>query len=79
MDTRQAITKRPYVFKHPTESGFGVVFGTGSYITEEDGTNTDLQSIYGIWDRGEVAPATLHRVRLEETENNSVEYGEEDE
>ena len=33
------------------------------------------------WDhlKGEISPATLHRIRLEETENNSVEYGEEDE
>ena len=40
------------------DGGFLVVFGTGSYITEEDGTSTDIESIYGIWDRGEVSPAT---------------------
>jgi len=28
--------------------------------------------------KGEISPATLHRVRLVETENNGVEYGEED-
>jgi hypothetical protein len=27
-------------------------------------------------DSGEIAPAVLHRVRLVETENNSVEYSE---
>ena len=32
-----------------------------------------------IWDalKGEIAPATLHRIRLVETRNNSVEYSEE--
>jgi type IV pilus assembly protein PilY1 len=56
--TRQPITKRPYVVKHPTESGFMVVTGTGSYVTENDGTSTTIQSLYGIWDRDEVQPAT---------------------
>ncbi len=35
-----------------------------------------------VWDalKGEIAPAVLHRIRLEETPNNSVEYaGEEEE
>ncbi len=35
-----------------------MIFGTGSYITEEDGVSTDIQSVYGVWDRGEVNPAT---------------------
>ncbi|TDJ31749.1 MAG: hypothetical protein E2O59_00255 [Gammaproteobacteria bacterium] len=56
--TRQPITTKPFVFRHPTETGFIIVFGTGSYVTEEDGVSTDIQSIYGIWDRGEVNPAT---------------------
>ena len=56
--TRQPITTKPFVFRHPTESGFIIVFGTGSYVTEEDGVSTDIQSIYGIWDRGEINPAT---------------------
>ncbi len=48
----QAITQKPLVRKHPTEdNGFLVVFGTGSYITEDDGVDTDIQSVYGIWDR----------------------------
>ena len=29
--------------------------------------------------KGEISPAALHRIRLQETENNSVEYCEEDE
>ena len=56
--TRQPITTKPFVFKHPNGSGFIIVFGTGSYVTDEDGISTDIQSVYGIWDRGEVNPAT---------------------
>ncbi|MEZ5549817.1 MAG: PilC/PilY family type IV pilus protein [Pseudomonadales bacterium] len=55
--TRQAITTQPFVRRHP-DGGFLVVFATGSYITEQDGTSTDIESLYGIWDRGEVSPAT---------------------
>lgn len=56
--TRQPITTAPVVTKHPTQEGFIVTFGTGSYITEEDGLSTDVQSVYGIWDRFEDAPQT---------------------
>ncbi|HET6472676.1 MAG TPA: PilC/PilY family type IV pilus protein, partial [Pseudomonadales bacterium] len=58
--TRQPITTQPYVFKHPTQPGFIIIFGTGSYITEADGTSTDIQSVYGIWDRGDAAPPTAN-------------------
>ncbi len=56
--TRQAAINKPTVTKHPTEAGFMIIFGTGSFVTEQDGTSTDIQSLYGIWDRFEVAPAT---------------------
>ncbi len=56
--TRQAITAAPLVRKHPTQEGYIVTFGTGSYITEQDGISTDIESIYGIWDRFEAAPPT---------------------
>ena len=58
--TRQPITTQPYVFKHPTLPGFVIIIGTGSYVTETDGVSTEIQSVYGIWDRGEVAPATAN-------------------
>jgi type IV pilus assembly protein PilY1 len=58
--TRQPITTQPYVFKHPTQPGFIIIIGTGSYITETDGVSTEIQSVYGIWDRGEVNPATAN-------------------
>ncbi len=57
---RQPITTQPFVFKHPDQDGFMVVFGTGSYLTEADGTSTDIESVYGIWDRGEVSPVTAN-------------------
>ena len=46
----QPILNKPLVTKHPTKPGFLISFGTGSFITEEDGENTDIQSIYTIWD-----------------------------
>jgi type IV pilus assembly protein PilY1 len=48
----QPITTRPIVTRHPTEpDGFIVIFSSGSYVSISDGYNTDVQSIYGIWDR----------------------------
>ena len=57
---RQPILSRPLVVKHPSESGFIIIFGTGSFLTEDDGGSTDIQSIYGIWDRGEDNPPTAN-------------------
>jgi type IV pilus assembly protein PilY1 len=57
-DVAQPITAQPLVTKHPTESGFIVVFGTGSFVTKADGLNEEIQSIYGIWDRVDSSPAT---------------------
>jgi type IV pilus assembly protein PilY1 len=56
--TRQPITTAPFVYKHPDQTGYVVVVTTGSYITEQDGISRDIQSVYGIWDRGEANPAT---------------------
>jgi len=55
---RQPILSQPLVIKHPTEPGFLVIFGTGSFSTRDDATDTEIQSIYAIWDRGESNPAT---------------------
>jgi len=57
-ETRQPILNQPLVVKHPTERGFLVIFGTGSYMTRDDADSEDIQSIYAIWDRGEDNPAT---------------------
>jgi len=50
--TRQPITVQPYVRKHPTQEGFIVIVTTGSFVTEDDAVSTEIQSVYGIWDRG---------------------------
>lgn len=60
----QPITTKPFVKKfsgvNPGEpdEGFLIVFGTGSWVTDDDGTSTEIQSVYGIWDRLEATPAT---------------------
>jgi type IV pilus assembly protein PilY1 len=58
--TIQPILTQPLVIKHPTEQGFLVIFGTGSFVAREDARNDEIQSIYAIWDRGESAPATAN-------------------
>jgi type IV pilus assembly protein PilY1 len=61
---RQPITMRPALGRHPSvatvDSGGGanlpnimVYFGTGQYLTTDDLTNTDTQSFYAVWDRGD--------------------------
>jgi len=57
---RQPITVQPYVRKHPTQEGFIIIVTTGSFVTEDDAVSTDIQSVYGIWDRGsgELNPPT---------------------
>ncbi len=49
----QPITTKPDVMRHPTEDGYIVVFGTGKYLEASDPSNTNVQSIYGIWDYGD--------------------------
>ncbi|MEM9620949.1 MAG: PilC/PilY family type IV pilus protein [Pseudomonadota bacterium] len=46
----QPILSRPLVVKHPQQPGFLITFGTGSFITEDDGADDEIQSIYTIWD-----------------------------
>jgi type IV pilus assembly protein PilY1 len=45
----QPITTKPTVIDNP-EGGYIVIVGTGSYFTTDDALNTDIQSIYGLWD-----------------------------
>jgi len=57
----QPITNRPVVVKHPSETGFIVIFGTGKWLEDGDATNTDIQSIYGVWDDMSGSPlVTMH-------------------
>ncbi len=46
----QPILSKPTVTKHPDQPGFLITFGTGSFVAEEDGSDTSIQSIYTIWD-----------------------------
>ncbi|BCS97156.1 hypothetical protein DSLASN_27880 [Desulfoluna limicola] len=48
----QPITSKPSAMFHcdPTKKGTIVVFGTGRMLSEADLANTNVQTIYGIWD-----------------------------
>ena len=49
----QPITTKPDVMYHPQEHGFMVCFGTGKFLGTSDFANTDVQTVYGIWDYGD--------------------------
>ena len=55
---QQPIEARPLVLKVPNKPGFLVVFGTGGYLTKDDASSSDVQSIYAIWDQLDPSPAT---------------------
>ncbi len=61
--SRQPITAAPYVVKHPTSKGDLVIVGTGRYLTSTDRAGSEVETVYGIWDRysdiGATSPATL--------------------
>lgn len=50
----QSISARPLVFKHPSQSGFMVVFATGVPLRPGQSGAVAVQSLYGIWDAGGV-------------------------
>lgn len=57
----QSITAPPVVVRHPTSANdILVIFGTGRYFTTADKSSTDLQTLYGIWDKpaSNTAPTT---------------------
>ncbi len=47
----QPITSPLEIGLHPS-GGYLVYFGTGQYIASGDNSNTNTQSLYGIWDNG---------------------------
>jgi type IV pilus assembly protein PilY1 len=55
--TGQAITTKPDVMLHcdKTKPGYLVLFGTGKYFGDSDFNNTQMETIYGIWDYGDDA------------------------
>ena len=46
----QPIIIQPVVISHPEEDGHIVIIGTGSWMTNDDATTTEIQSLYGVWD-----------------------------
>lgn len=47
---RQPITTAPDAILHPS-GGLLITFGTGSFIFNNDDQNTQVQTMYGIWDK----------------------------
>jgi type IV pilus assembly protein PilY1 len=63
----QSITAAPVLINHPTHTGTLVIFGTGRYFATADKSNTDLQSLYGIWDKQTAAEAATSTPALTRT------------
>lgn len=79
----QSITAPPTVVAHPSAAGTIVVFGTGRYFATADKASTDLQTLYGVWDKQTVGAAasstpTLARGNLQAqtitTQANNVSF-----
>ena len=71
----QPITTRPVAVRHPTGTGFIVVFSTGSYFKQSDTSNTDIQSLYGIWDDLSGNEVTADTLVLQELSNETATTG----
>jgi type IV pilus assembly protein PilY1 len=58
--TRQAITSAPSLVRHPTGTGYLVIFGTGRFYETGDkaGDKSIAQTVYGIWDEKTVGQNT---------------------
>ena len=52
-NSSQAITAAPSIVRHPSSTGYIIVFGTGKYFQSSDaGADTSrAQTLYGIWDK----------------------------
>ena len=80
----QSITAAPIVAQHPSNTGTIVIFGTGRYFATADKSNTDLQTLYGIWDQNTkgLSPSQtplLNRSTLQaqtiNVQNNAATFG----
>jgi type IV pilus assembly protein PilY1 len=63
----QPITTSPMLTlnpNYPREDGLFVMFGTGQFLTQNDLTNLQTQTVYGVWDQGATAP--YHRSNLQQ-------------
>lgn len=74
----KAITSAPRVALHPN-SGYIVYFATGRLFTEADVDDSSVQSMYGIWDSGELPPTkatqSLLQVNLDAFDNEYTTGG----
>ncbi len=52
---RQPIFARPLLRRHPN-GGTMVIFGTGKLFSPGDKDNTDIQTLYGVWDKPSAVP-----------------------
>ena len=72
------ITSTPDVTRHP-KGGYLIGFGTGRYMADNDNSNTNTQSLYGVWDNlsndGTVAQSQLQQQSiLDKTTNAGVAF-----
>lgn len=82
-ENSQPITTRPQVVRHPTSSGFLVLFGTGKYLEVDDNSvgNQTTQSFYAIWDKRQEELTAFDRsnlVKQEIIDQGTVSCTEED-
>ena len=68
----QPITTVPIAVPHPTDSGLIVITATGSWMTTDDATSTDIQSIYGIWDDLSNTPLVTANQLVEQVFTNQI-------
>jgi len=66
--SRQPITVRPQVSKHPTGTGYLVFFGTGKYLENNDNSALGqlTQSFYAIWDKNAGVLSAFDRSNLKQ-------------
>ena len=60
----QPITTPVAVARHPTGVGTIVLIGTGKFLGQEDVTDTQTQTFYGVWDYGQATEAGPNRADL---------------
>lgn len=71
----QPITSAPSLVRHPTRSGYLVVFGTGQYFAVGDNSvaKNSAQSVYGIWDmKTKAEPTAADTIQRNQLQAQSV-------
>jgi type IV pilus assembly protein PilY1 len=68
LGVRQPISAAPRISTHPL-GGLYITFGTGKMFESTDPSNTQVQSVYVLWDKGQLAPIAktdLQQIALQE-------------